>query len=144
MELDIFCLRWRVFQRIPHAVKDLNGHRILATCSRSRDAAKSTFRVAVCRHDFHVLLPRTWSNGQIFRLLAGRNPHHLDTVADHVGRALLASAALGHSGSSPLIRVDCAAPITEGTFDLLAPAAFIALTAKTAKHAIEEIFGVPD
>jgi hypothetical protein len=32
-----------------HAFKDLNGHRILAICSRSRDAPKSTSRFAVCR-----------------------------------------------------------------------------------------------
>jgi hypothetical protein len=43
------------------------------------------------------------------------------------------------ASSPPFIRVDCAAPVTEGAFDLLAPAAFAALTAKTAKHLIEDI-----
>src|SRR5713101_8747325 len=47
-ELHVFRLGRSVFQRIPHALKDLDGHRILATCSRSRDAAKSTSRFAVC------------------------------------------------------------------------------------------------
>jgi hypothetical protein len=49
-----------------------------------------------------------------------------------------------NGGSSSLIRVDCAASITEGAFDLLASAAFTALSAKTAKHVIEDVLGISE
>jgi hypothetical protein len=46
------------------------------------------------RRGFHMI--------DFFGLLAGRDPHDFDGVADHVGRALLASGAAGHPRSPPL------------------------------------------
>src|SRR5260370_28493136 len=56
-EPHVFRLGRSIFQRIPDALKHLNAHRILALCSRGRDAAKSTSRFAVCR----VFLWNAWS-----------------------------------------------------------------------------------
>jgi hypothetical protein len=55
----------------------------------------------LCRSRFTAPAPEFGSRrfcriGQFFEFLAGRDPHDLDGVADHVGGALLASGAARH------------------------------------------------
>jgi hypothetical protein len=68
-------------------------------------------------------------------------PKFLDVLDGSID-FLLPKARLGiswHSGSPAFVRVDGPAPIAEAAFDLAAPAAFTALTAKMAKHLIEDV-----
>src|SRR5271169_6224970 len=46
--------------------------------------------------------PRIWVVSH-FGFLAGRDPHNLDRVADHVGGAVLASRTFKHQPRSPLL-----------------------------------------
>ena len=66
--------------------------------------------------------------------LAGRDPHNLDGVADHIGRF----SPRGPRGIDlfALISENCAAPVTERTVDRSTAIAFIAFA---AEHLIEDI-----
>lgn len=45
--------------------------------------------------------------------------------------------------SSALVRVNCAAPAAQWTFDHLAPAALATFTAEATEHLIEDVLAVP-